>query len=323
MSRFLLLLCSFLLFPAFAAKIAILESYHAEYAWDHQYVQGIKDVLIAHQLTRFQLDTKRIQPQDHEKAADKVWNELASYDPDLVLVGDDNAFRLLSTRLSSLHVPVVFLGLNGIPRDYELERFSAITGVFERPLLKRSVLFLSTLLRKEAPNILVLFDASTTATVSHYHLSRMEPSTKMGNIHIDIHLDNRSDTWREKVSSAKDKGYDAIIVGLYHTLMEIDGSYTEPDEMLAWIHDHASVPHFGFWDFSIGPQGNIGGYVLDAYTHGQTAASMAERILNGIPASSIYPVIDDSGRFMFSRSGLQKWQLKVPEKLDGKIDWVD
>ncbi|QYK05512.1 hypothetical protein [Shewanella zhangzhouensis] len=185
------------------------------------------------------------------------------------------------------------------------------------------MLFLSAVLNKEAPRILVLFDASTTSTVSHEHLSQLEPYIKVGNIHIDIRLDNRSEVWRERLSQAKVQGYDAVIVGLYHTLSEHDGSYTEPDEMLGWIHDNTSVPSFGFWDFSIGPRGNVGGFVLDGYAHGKTAARMAERILNGEPASNIYPVIDDSGRWLFSRSGMKKWQLKVPEGLDGKIDWLD
>ena len=323
MYRLLILLCCFLLSPAFAARVAIIESYHADYAWDHEYVQGIEDVLAGHQLERFQLDTKRIQREDYEMAADRVWNGLTAYRPELVLIGDDNAFRLLSARLSTLNIPVVFLGLNGTPRDYGLDQFSAITGVFERPLLKRSVLFLSALLKKDSPRILVLFDASTTSTVSHDHLSQLERYVKIGKMHIDIRLDNRSEVWRERVSQAKAQGYDAIIVGLYHTLSETDGSYTQPDEMLAWIHDHTSVPSFGFWDFSIGPRGNVGGFVLDGYAHGKTAAGMAERILNGTPASSIYPVIDDSGRFIFSRSGMKKWQLTVPERLDGKIDWIE
>lgn len=323
MCRFLILFCCLLLSPAFAARVAIIESYHAGYAWDQEYVNGIEDVLAGHQLSRFQLDTKRIPREDYETAADRVWNELKAYEPELILIGDDNAFRLLSARLSKLKVPLVFLGLNGTPRDYGLEQFSAITGVFERPLLKRSVLFMSALLNKDAPRILVLFDASTTSTVSHAHLSQLEPYVKVGNIHIDIRLDNRSEVWRDRVTQAKAQGYDAIIIGLYHTLFEADGSYTQPDEMLNWIFDHTSVPSFGFWDFSIGPRGNVGGYVLDGYAHGRTAARMAERILNGTPASSIYPVIDDTGRWVFSRSGMQKWQLKVPEGLDGKIDWIE
>ncbi|QYK05513.1 hypothetical protein [Shewanella zhangzhouensis] len=64
MCRFFILLCSILLSPAFAARVAIIESYHADYAWDQAYVHGIQDVLTGHQLARFQLDTKRIQRED-------------------------------------------------------------------------------------------------------------------------------------------------------------------------------------------------------------------------------------------------------------------
>lgn len=323
MGRYLLLLLALLSFPSLAARVAIIESYHQGYAWDHEYVQGIEDVLAGHQLERFQLDTKRIGREEYAQAADRVWQALQDFRPELILIGDDNAFRLLSERLSSLNIPIVFLGLNGTPRDYGLERFSAITGVFERPLLKRSVLFLRALLKKDSPRILVLFDASTTAAAAHDHLSQQEPSIRVGKIQVDVELDNNADNWRKRVEDAAGKGYDALIIGLYHTLSEADGSYTDPEHFLGWIHDNSSVPSFGFWDFSIGPRGNIGGYVLDGYEHGRAAAKMAEKIINGVPASSIYPLIDDSGRFIFSRSGMERWQLTVPERLEGKIDWIE
>lgn len=306
-----------------AANVAIIESYHAEYPWDQGYVSGIQDVLTTHTLKRFEMDTKRISGQKFADAAATVWVELQEFKPDLVIIGDDNAFKLLSKNLIVLNVPVVFLGLNGMARDYNFKEFSAITGVFERPLLKRSALLVRNLLGINAPKILIMFDASTTASAAHEYLSSQEPNIKLGKTSIDIIRDNHSSTWRNRIVSAKTDGYDAIIVGLYHTLHEQNGDYTEPDEMLAWINAHSPVPHFGFWNFSIGAKGNIGGFCLDAYSHGKKAAKLAAKILNGTPASKLYPVIDDEGMFIFSRSGMERWNLKPQKNLNAAGVWID
>ena len=50
---------------------------------------------------------------------------------------------------------------------------------------------------------------------------------------------------------------------------------------LKWISEHTPVPNFGFWDLASPPRGNIGGYVLDGYHHGELAANMALKILAG------------------------------------------
>ena len=56
------------------------------------------------------------------------------------------------------------------------------------------------------------------------------------------------------------KGYDVILLGLYHTLRDDTGKHVEAEKVLEWTSENTPVPSFAFWDFLLGPRKAIGGY---------------------------------------------------------------
>lgn len=297
---------------ATAASILIIESYHKEYAWDKSYNRGIKSIVDENNtFTHFYMDTKTLPIEQFPKQANLAWQTYLKLKPDLVVLCDDNAISLLSHRFGLTDVPVVFLGLNSNPRDYGLTKLSNFTGVLERPILKRSIILAEQILPdKSEKKILVIFDNSKTSKASIEPISPDLAAISIGKVTVDFKLLKQVVEWQELVSNAKKNGYDALFVGLYHTLVDAEQQHVLPNEVILWTQQNAPIPHFGFWDFSIGAQRNIGGYVLDGYLHGQLAGKLISQILQGKSPNQLTYEFDRQGRYLFSLEGLKRWQLE-------------
>lgn len=308
----------------YAAKVVVIESYHQGYQWDKEYYQAIADKLTPqHLVSHFEMDTKRLAKERYAERAELAWQFIVEQQPQLVILADDNAVHYLHQRLNSSHIPVVYLGVNMNPREYHLNEHKRFTGVLERPLLKRSLLLLERLLpQAKHRKILVLFDGSNTSKIAAEYISK-QPSSMLSDIEVHILQLTQLAEWQQQVRAAKDNGYSAIVVALYHAVRDEDNQSVDADNLLEWIANHTPVPNFGFWGFSIYANGNLGGYVLDGYHHGSIAADMALRILAGEKPENIFPITDDLGQYRFSRAAIKKWQLKLPKEIEKQTTWVD
>lgn len=308
----------------YAAKVVVIESYHQGYQWDKEYYQAIIDKLTPqHQVSHFEMDTKRLAKEHYAERAELAWQFIVEQQPQLVILADDNAVHYLHQRLNHSQIPVVYLGVNMNPREYHLNEHKRFTGVLERPLLKRSLLLLERLLpQAKHRKILVLFDGSNTSKIAAEYISK-QPSSMLSDIEVHILQLAQLAEWRQQVRAAKDNGYSAIVVALYHAVRDEHDQSVDADNLLEWIANHTPVPNFGFWGFSIYANGNLGGYVLDGYHHGSIAADMALRILTGEKPENIFPITDDLGQYRFSRAAIKKWQLKLPKEIEKQTTWVD
>lgn len=324
--RFIFLLVLILLSAqSYGAKIMIIGSYHQDYPWELDYNRGIRDTLgDNHSYYNFHMDTKRLKPEAYKERADQAWKLYQSVNPDLVFLGDDNAVKYLNQRFRKTSTPVVFLGINSDARTYKTNNAENFTGVYERPLLKRSIVLAQQLMgKRNNVKVLVLFDSGTTSIVSAEHLSEKKQHMTIGNTEIDIKNIGNYESWQKTILAAKEKGYNTIFIGLYQTIYDAEGRHIPAADVLAWTRRYSPVPHFGFWSFSVGLEGNIGGYVLDGYVHGVNAAGLARKILGGAAPNSLYPKIDSTGRYLLSRSGIKKWQLQIPDNVLSRAIWVD
>ncbi|MFH2093643.1 MAG: sugar ABC transporter, partial [Pseudomonadota bacterium] len=202
---FLLMLCLLtlpVLCQAAKSTILVIESYHAEYAWDASYKEGLEEVLgQTYNMEYFEMDTKRIPADQYEKRADLAFKKYQKLNPVMVILGDDNALKLLGPKLSLTKTPVVYLGVNQNPRNYNMFGPENITGVLERPLMKRSILFLKELLNPAPKKILILFDNGTTSQSSVEQVFKGKDTTSIAGIKTDLKLIGNLDVWKETVLS--------------------------------------------------------------------------------------------------------------------------
>ncbi len=316
------------LWPLFAvaqAKILVIESYHQSFAWDQSYIQGLEEVLgERYQLSYFEMDTKRLPPAEHPNRAEQAWLHYLTVQPDLVILGDDNALKYLGPRFAQTSVPVVYLGINNNPRYYHVHQLFNITGVLERPLIKRSITTIQQLNQNQLQRMLVLSDNSIT---SQYILSDVFNHRKnllVSGVEVEFRLIDKWEDWQQSVLNSKSEGFDAIAFTLYQTLTDKALQNVNSEQVITWSASHTPLPPYGFWDFAVGKDKTIGGLVMFGYEQGRIAAEMAHTILStGVVPRTLGPKTAEKGRYLFSRSQLAHYQLTLPENIRSKVELVD
>jgi ABC-type uncharacterized transport system substrate-binding protein len=324
----IMLACLSLVFAATTAaaaapSILIIESYEASSPWDRSYLDGLRsDLGDQFQLTTFEMDTKRLPVSAHPQQAEKAWQSYLQSKPQLVILGDDNALKYLGPRLLDSGVPVVYLGINNNPEDY-VPTGHNLTGILERPLFEFCLHTIGQIVQPAPKRALLLFDNGTTSRAAVAEAFKNKPSQLIGNILVDLKLIGDWDEWQRTVKTAQQQGYDAIVVGLYHTLVDKQGKNVPADQVLQWTSVNSPLPPFTFWDFSVGSDKTIGGFVLNGQEQGKAAAGVVRKILAGTAPGEIPPTVGKNGKFVFSRHQLQKWHLTLPKQISGKTEWTD
>ncbi|WP_319779395.1 ABC transporter substrate binding protein [Maridesulfovibrio sp.] len=292
-------------------KVLYIESYHIGYKWDQELSRGFKSVLKDEvELFNFQLDTKRLPVSEYSERADLAWRYYLDVNPDLVVLSDDNAMKLLSGRFSKTDTPVVYMGINDNPRIYS-RLGNNITGVLERPLYKRTVKYLKELLNLDDGKVLILLDEGTTSEVFKEVVFKDRKSLLISGIKTDVWSCSDYSEWQKAVKNARKNGYKAIIVGLYHRLFD-DGVNIDGEKVLSWTSENSPVPIFAFWEMSVGRGRAVGGMVLSGEVQGQAAGKIVLQILHGKPIGTLNPIIPTQGAFVFSRSELDRWKILLP-----------
>jgi ABC-type uncharacterized transport system substrate-binding protein len=307
------------------AKILVIESYHQSFAWDQSYIQGIEEVLNEHyQLSYFEMDTKRLPPAEHANRAELAWQHYLSIQPDLVILGDDNALKYLGRRFAETTVPVVYLGVNNNPRHYHVHQRFNITGVLERPLIKRSITIIQQISQLQLKRILVLSDNSTTSQYILSDVFNHRTQQLISGVEVELRLINNWRTWQQTVLNAKAEGFDAIAFILYQSLTDEAQRNVDSEQVISWSVSHTPLAPYGFWDFAVGPNKTIGGLVMVGYEQGKIAAEMAHTILStGVVPRTLGPITAEKGRYLFSRSQLKHYNISLPENIQNKADFVE
>ena len=299
--------------------ILVIHSWH-DILWDRLWEKALHNKLAdKYQLIRFDLDAMRSSPGQLAKNADKAWEQYQSLDPKLVILGDDEALRVMGARFAN-RVPVVYLGINNNPRKLVGDILpNNLTGVIERPLYERALRHIIKLLPHNTDKVLFLNDAKLAASsvTDIGNIFSGNTSTKVGNVTFELVVTNVWEEWQQTVRNAKSSGYDAILFDSRYLIFDKKGTYVEPEPgVVRWMAEHSELPLFNFYEDSIGPGLSAGGWVISGYGIGSYAADLAIEILEkGKKPADIYPVYYDKGEYIFSRKQLDKWQIKLPKEI--------
>lgn len=326
MTRYLARLClAFLFAQAYAATptVLLVDSYHAGYAWSQAWRAALMRTLGSSvQFSYAELDSKR-QPRDQlEPRAKQIMAQIQRQQPQLVVVADDAALRFVGTRLAGSTTPVVYLGINQNPRHYLQDYAANVTGVLERPLIRRNI----NLMRQMVPGmrrVLLLFDNDLTSEVIQEELFGRANSLQDGAVQIDLVRAIDYTDWQSQVIQAGGR-YQAIWTGLYQTLRDTNGKLVPDSEVIAWTAANSKLPLFAFWDFAIGPDKAIGGLVLSGSDQGRLAAGLVQQVLfQRRQPGSLFPLNGGSGHLLFSRRALQRFGLTLPPAWAGQVQLIE
>ncbi|QSP93917.1 hypothetical protein LPB19_12005 [Marinobacter salinisoli] len=306
----------------FGKTVVVVQSYHLEYKWDADYLEAIQTVLgKEHDIHAFELDTKRLPKSEWFGRASDIRRSIAELGPDVVILGDDNAFALMAEPLVHQGIPVVFLGVNGGPAQHPALKHPLVTGILERPFFTESIRHLKKILRKK-DRFLVLMDDSPTmrnAVTEHFGDKR---EAKVHGAQLEIVLTNNKSEWLSQIIQGH-QTYDAIVVGTHHTIRDDAGNYAPPNELMDEAFAKAQIPIFSFWDIFVGKNQGIGGFTVSAHQEGLTAARLASLVLNGIAPGRIPQLKSLSGHYVYSQSGLQHWDLTLSPMIASQAKFVE
>lgn len=304
-------------FQAFAQppNVLIIQSYHTSLAWTQNCEKGIHSVLDSYaELKSVYMDTKRIPEADFFKQADRAWASYLKEKPALVMIGDDNALRLLGPRFGKTTTPVVFFGINNNPRNYFDRMPDNITGIMEImpviPLLR----YLKHIL-PETLTALVLLDSSLTSEAVAQRVFQDKESLNIQGIHVVYRIANNWEAWKSIVSSMG-SSYDILITPTFHAVKRENDSHVSIQEVITWTSAHSPTPLFTNQSYSISDDGAAGAYVTVGETHGKQAAEIAVRILTQEKKpSQISPLTDRKGTFYFNVKQLDRFKITLPKDI--------
>lgn len=304
--------------------ILIIHSYHESYPWVVDYSEAIQENLGADfSIKNFYLDTKRIRKDQFTQKAKDAWDYYKKGNYGLIVLADDNAMNLLATRFSTESLPVIFLGINNNPRHYFPSKVMSnnFSGVLERPLIKRSIAHINYL-DPNIKRILVLLDSGMTSNIIFNEIFLQKQFQSISNIDVEVILVDTFMQWKNIIFQSS-LSYDAIVVGLYHTLKNEQNLYVDSESVLAWTSKQSTLPLFGFWDFAVGADKTLGGLVLTGEEQGRLAAEMVDKVLSDEKLLRIPIVSAHQGQFMYSREKLDQYGLSIPSEMQSMAIFVD
>lgn len=295
-------------------RIFILHSYSQEYGWTKSqhdaFVSKLEAVCPSPlEVSVEYLDTKRLTfSEEYQRFfSDYLRKKYKNYSPDAIYVTDDNALKFFLGYRETLfsNSPLFFSGVNDL-KLLDLLDPQKYKGVFETKDIIPNI----ELIRQFSPqtrDIWIVGDDSITyrsieADIKS-HLQQYSKytfhfvaSSRIEDIMAKLPKSRKSFVLLTTIGGLSDRN------GRTMTLQESIGRLRENKNLILCSMEDAYV--FG---------GVIGGYVTSGTLHGERAAELAIRHLQGTPLREIQSVVKSPNTYMFDRNALVESRLILSE----------
>lgn len=293
-------------------SIAIVASYGHKLSIKRGIIESLKaQIKSVNSLHTFYLDSKNTKEEVYIKKAKLVLSNLLNLKPSLVFLIDDNALKLLGPSLLEKEIKVVFLGINGNPRDYvKPELLQQASGVLEKPLFLRGIFELRAFF-KTAKKVTILFDNSQTSHILIEQIFSGDKLVRRDGLEIDYkQLSSFEELKKYIIISNKDKSKQ-IFMGTLHSLKnELNKKPISIKKTFNWVSEHYQYPIFSFWQDTIGANECLAAYGVDIKEQGVVAGKIGNLILQ--KKNYLTEIVTPNRGLLF----LSKYQLKKYKKLN-------
>ena len=302
-------------------RIFMVNSYHSEYFWSERQSQGVKDALSGLRVVirEYFMDSKR-HPEEEWLAQQKeiCLAEIATFKPDLILTGDDNATRTIATHFIGRSLPVVFYGVNAEPEIYGLvadgQRSAPgdnITGVLERHYFNLAIQKLETLCYvNNIPLVkLYLLTDDSYTSIKLFDLLRSEPwEFEVERIFLPPVGDFAK--YQNQIDQLNHFG-NAIFIYNLQTIRDAGGKYVDYRDILTWTRARLKIPSVTFHQKYI-EGGVMFGLLVSGYNQAFYAGLKARKILLGTSPGEIPIEAPPQGVAALNKTTIRHLGLKVP-----------
>lgn len=287
------------------ARILIISSYHREYLWSQSTHAGVMAAMLRYGylaneqqvkeftetdaiendrvvLKKLWMNTKRkSRTSDIAYMTVDIMEAIAEFNPDLVMLGDDNAANYIGNQLYDTEIPVVFWGINGLPIKYGLidsmdRPGHNITGVWQAGYYAEGLELLSKLV-PNAKTFAILACDSVTARSNIKLLQGLHRSGKLPLKLVEIVSTNDFTKFKQQAKALEAK-VDAFFILNHDTMRDSEGNHLDMLDVGRWYLENINKPEASHEDQFVRE-----GMLLTAndsgYNQGFTAFEMAFDIL--------------------------------------------
>lgn len=303
------LLLSLQSFSSGRKKILVLHSYHQGLRWTDNVSEGIQSVMDSIdgqvELDYEYLDTKRNPSLEYLNKLIELYDlKLQREKYDAIIVADNNALSFVKDHRTKYfqNTPIIFCGINHF-NDEMIEGLDNITGVAEE-VDWDGVIDLILKTRPETKNLVVINDNKTT-TAKLNKLLMLEVEKKHQNkLKFVYYEDQGIDELIENVRNVK--GDTSILLLTFNK--DKNGKFISFQDNLDLLIPESKVPIYIAWAFYIN-SGVIGGKVVSGSFHGQMAARMVVKVINGTPIDSIPIYRKPLDQFVVDYNEIQRFHI--------------
>ena len=234
------------------------------------------------------MDTKRKDPRaEMASATARIVAAIKAFNPDLVMLGDDNAAKYIGGQLLDSKTPVVFWGINGLPLKYGLvdnldNPGRNVTGVWQSGYHKESL----DLLKRLVPQAKTFAILACDSESSRPNAKMIEQLAQRGSLPLklmDRVLTNSLDEFKSR-ALALSKQVDAFFVLNHDTLRDAKGNHVDMLEVGRWYLNNIRIPEASHEDQFV-----LEGMLLTANDSGYNQGYLAFEMAHGILEKGLSP----------------------------------
>jgi len=222
------------------------------------------------------MDTKRRHSRAYLRRVTRTaYNAILAWKPDIVIVFDDYAQKLVGKKLANHEsMKVIFGGITDTISLHPLAHQANVTGVLEEIPVKAIKEILSLIFPRKK-RIYYLSDDSATARA----LDKNIINSNWGSYFLVEHKRVKTfHEWKKAVTQARHKA-DILLVSVYHTIK--DGKrQVNRKKLVKWMNRHSSIPVVGIYESFI-VDGGLIAIAVPSLEQGYTAAWLANNIIEG------------------------------------------
>jgi len=312
---FICLLFTSKLFADTKPKVLVLHAYHPSYKWTKDINIGINAVF--DDITKVDLfieymDTKRHVNDNYIKNLTETYkHKYHDIKFDVIISSDDNAFNFLKKHSAEIfpNTPIVFCGVNNLSED-ATKGFPNFTGVNESADFEENLALIFKL-HPDVKNIYTVTDSTTTGKIIQKEISKLVEQFQNKNVKFKFLNDLTLNNLTKKIKNLPEN---SVVLFTFFVRTK-DNKFLRYYEAIKIIEKNSKTPIYGLWDSALN-YGIVGGYLISGYFQGETAAKMAEEILNGKTVKDIPIVLKSPNRYMFDYKQIKKFNIdvsKIPE----------
>jgi len=295
-----------------ASKCLYVSSYHRGYAWSDGVEQGLRKVLTGHcEIRQIDMDTKRNKSTEFKQsAAIAVKREIESWQPDVVIVSDDNAAKyVVKQYYRDADTPFVFSGVNWTVKEYGFP-YDNVTGIIEVAPLEA---MLNHAIKYSGEGKKAIYLGADTLTEKK-NLDRVAGASKKLGIELEGILVSDASEWKAQYRAAQEA--DFIVMGSYSGISDWNKT-----ELAAFAVEHAKKLTVTSHDWMM-PFSTIG-FTKIPQEHGEWAAQTAIEILKGKSPREIPIVANRDWDLWLNAAHLESTRVKLPRKFLRKAKKVN